>query len=196
MTGFRIDPRIADVLREGLRREGWPKPARAAASDRGGLTRGGITAVNWGEWRHLGRPATAAELDAITEPDALEFYYQRYVLLPHFDQVLDPQLRALLIDWAFTSWSDDPVKALQTSLQLRYLYIGAIDGVLGPKTIAALQVDREPRRLFRDVYNARIRFYLDLAFAGPEVTAFLKAHPTSQLHNGRGWVFRCLEFTP
>lgn len=194
-----IDPRIAEVLRCGLEREGWDRgraKARALDSDRGGLTRGGITAVSWGEFRHLGRPATAGELDAITETEALEFYYQRHVVLPRFDQVLDQKLRALLVDWSFTSWFDDPVKAVQSSLRARGLYADAVDGAMGPKTIAALQADRDPRQLFRDVYNARIRFYLDLAFAGAEVTAFLKAHPASQLHNARGWAFRCLDFTP
>lgn len=193
-----IDPGIERVLLAGLRREGWndgKAQARAQAADRGGLTRGGMTAVSWGEFKHLGRPATAGELNAITEPEALEFYYQRHVLTPRFDQVLDQRLRALLIDWSFTS-GVHPIKALQHSLATRGLYHGEIDGGIGPKTIAALLSDRDPRQLFRDVYNERIRFYLDLAFAGAEVAAFLKAHPESQLHNARGWAFRCLEFTP
>ena len=192
---MHIDARIADVLREGLRREGWPKPARALVSDRGGLTRGGITAANWGDFRQLGRPATAAELDAITEPEALEFYFQRYVLLPRFDQVLDQRLRALLIDWAFTSWSDDPTKALQAALRVRGLYAGAVDGVLGPKTIAALQSDRDPRQLFRDVLAARVRFYIDIALDG-HARALMRSQPTCQLANLKGWVNRCLEFIP
>lgn len=191
-----LDPRIAQVLRDGLRREGWPKRARAVASDKGGLTRGGITAANWGDYKHLGRPATAAELDAITETEALEFYYQRYVLLPHFDQVLDQKLRALLIDWAFTSWYDDPVKALQTSLVSRGFDVGKIDGVLGPKTIAAMQADRDPRQLYRDVFNARVRFYLDEALDDLAVVEFLKRRPDVDLHNARGWINRALEFTP
>lgn len=190
-----IDPGIERVLRDGLRREGWPAPARAQAADRGGLTRGGITAENWGAFRHLGRPASAAELDAITEPGALEFYYQRYVVLPHFDQVLDQRLRALLIDWAFTSWYDDPTKAVQRSLGRRGLYVGAIDGEIGPRTIAALLSERDPKQLYRDVFNARIDFYLHLSF-DEQVESFLTMHPTSQLHNCIGWIRRCLDFTP
>lgn len=190
-----IDPNIARVLRDGLRREGWPALARSVVSDTGGLTRGGITAVNWGDYKHLGRPATADELNAISEPEALEFYFQRYVMLPRFDRVLDQKLRALVIDWAFTSWSDDPIKALQTSLRTRGLYAGALDGVIGPKTIAALQADPDPRQLYRDVFNARVTFYRHVAF-DKDVRAFLGAHPTSQLHNLAGWTNRCLEFTP
>lgn len=190
-----LDPRIEQVLRDGLRREGWPKSARALASDRGGLTRGGITAGNWGDYRHLGRPATAAELDAITEPEALEFYYQRYVALPRFDQVLDQKLRALLIDWAFTSWSDDPIKAMQASLAARGFDVDTIDGVLGPKTIAAMQADRDPRQLYRDVYNARVRFYTAIAL-DHFAQALIEREPRCQLANLKGWLNRALEFTP
>jgi lysozyme family protein len=190
-----IDPQIERVLRDGLRREGWPKPARTVASDRGGLTRGGITAKSWGDHKSLGRLATAAELDAITEDEALAFYYAHYVVEPKFEAVLDQRLRALMIDWSFTSWSDDPVEALQHSLARRGLYVGAIDGSIGPKTIAAILSDREPRVTYKDVYNARIAFYLDLAF-DKQAREFLHAHPTSQLHNAIGWVNRCLEFTP
>jgi lysozyme family protein len=190
-----IDEIIARVLRDGLRREGWPAPARSVASDRGGLTRGGITAESWGDYKQLGRPATAAELDAITEDQALEFYYARYVALPKFEIVLDQRLRALLIDWSFTSWSDDPIEALQHSLARRGLYTGAIDGSIGPKTTAALLSDREPRVTFRDVFNARIAFYLDQAF-DKSARQFLHDTPTTQLHNAKGWVNRCLEFTP
>lgn len=194
-----IDANIARVLLDGLQREGWnhgTAKARALASDRGGLTRGGITATAWGAWRNLGRPAMAAELDAITESEALEFYFHNYVTVPRFDRVLDQKLRAVLIDWSFTSWFDDPVKALQSSLRARSLYRGAIDGVIGAQTIAALQADRDPRRLFRDVYAARLRFYVALALDEYETAKFIADRPTSQLRNLAGWVNRALEFTP
>lgn len=188
-----IDEIIARILRDGLRREGWPKPARIVASDRGGLTRGGMTAKSWGDHKGLGRLATEGELNAITETEALEFYYAHYVVQPKFETILDQRLRALMIDWSFTSWSDDPVQALQHSLARRGLYVGAIDGAIGPKTIAAILSDREPRVTYRDVLEARIRFYLDLAF-DKQARDFLHAHPTSQLHNCIGWTSRCLEF--
>jgi lysozyme family protein len=191
-----IDPNILRVLCDGLRREGWPAPARALPSDRGGLTRGGITAVNWGAFRRLGRSATKVELDSITETEALEFYYQRYVALPRFDQVLDQRLRALLVDWAFTSWYDDPTESLQRALASRGLYAGPVDGTIGPLTIAALQRDREPRRLYRDVFNDRVRFYVALALAEKETIAFIDARPSCQLRNLSGWLNRALEFTP
>lgn len=188
-----IDPMIENVLKDGLRREGWPGRAQDKPSDRGGLTRGGITSKNWGSYKGWGRPATAAELDAITESDALEFYYERYVKLPGLELVTDQRLRALLIDWAFTSWFDDPIKALQATLKQRGLYDGAVDGKLGPKTKTALFVDRDPRETYRSVLAARIQFYMDIAF-DRETRAFLDSHPSTQLHNCKGWVNRCLDF--
>lgn len=193
MTTY-LDPNIDRALRNGLTNEGWPRPARALSSDRGGLTRGGITADDWGAWRHLGRPATADELNAITTDDALAFYVQRFVLTPRLDQVTDQRLRALLIDWGFTS-GVRPIESMQRSLSARGLYAGAIDGEIGPGTIAALLSERDPRQLYRDVFNDRVRFYLAVAF-DEQVDAFLTDHPTTQLHNCRGWINRALEFTP
>lgn len=190
-----MDPDIETVLREGLRREGWPAPAAKHPADRGGWTRGGITAGNWGAFRRLGRPATPGELDDITEAEALDFYYRQYVKVPGYDGVPDGRLQALLVDWAFTSWHDDPTKALQQSLADRGLYAGAVDGAFGPKTRAALSADRDPRQTYRDVYNARIDFYVDLAL-DKHARALMRQNKRTQLHFLRGWVRRCLEFTP
>src|SRR3972149_5595126 len=161
MPGFYLDPQFSDVLRACLRREGWPEPARLHPADRGGLTRGGITSENWGDYRGLKRRATAAELGAITDDEALQFYFLRYVQQPGLDQVTDQRLRALLVDWCFTS-GDDPIRALQGSLRVRGLYAGAIDGRLGPKTRAGLFADRDPRQTYRDVLAARGRVYVRL----------------------------------
>lgn len=189
-----LDPNIDAVLRQGLTNEGWPAPARSLPSDRGGLTRGGITSADWGDYKKLGRPATAEELNAIGIDDALEFYYQRFVLAPHLDQITDQKLRALMIDWGFTSGAA-PIEAMQKSLAARGMYLGDIDGVIGPQTVAALFSERDPRRLFRDVFNERIAFYVSVAF-DHDVHAFLNTHPSTQLANLGGWVRRALEFTP
>jgi lysozyme family protein len=201
-----IDPNIDRVLREAMRREGWRDgDARLIdhPADSGGLTRGGVTARSWGEYRNFGRPATGDELLTMTYDEAREFYWRRYVVLPGFDQVPDQKLRALLVDWAFTSWFDDPTKAVQTALKARGLYTGAIDGILGPKTRAAVFADRDPRQTFRAVFNARIDFYVMLALTDGLLWALLKrADPsgrdaaTLQIANLRGWLRRVCEFTP
>lgn len=193
-----IDPNIARVLREAMVREGWRNGQAALIdhpADRGSLTRGGVTAKTWGAYKRLGRSATAAELLAITEGEALQFYFTEFVLAPRLDLVLDQQLRALLVDWGFTSGPATPIKALQASFKSRGIYTGSLDGKIGPQTKAAIFADREPRTAFCDVYNARVVFYTRLAFDS-QVQRFLQTNPTSQLHNLRGWLARTLEFTP
>lgn len=190
-----IDVNIDRVLHAVLRREGWPQPAADHPADRGHLTRGGITSANWGLYRGLGRAATRMELDAISEEEALEFYFRRYVEFPGFEMVNDQGLRALCVDWGVTSGPDDPIHALQTSLRQRGLYDGAIDGRLGPKTKDALFNDRDPRQTYRDVFNSRVQFYVHIALDA-DARAFMAAHPACQLWNLNGWLARCLDFTP
>lgn len=190
-----MDATTEQLLRDGMRREGW-RDGRAALvdqpSDRGGLTRGGVTARAWGSYRTLGRPATGEELLAMTEDEALAFYYAQHVVALGYDAVQDSELRGLLVDWSFTSWTA-PTRALQRELKARGLYAGAIDGTFGPGTRTAVQADREPRRTFRAVMAARLTFYVDVAFDA-DVAQFLVLHPRTQLRNLRGWLNRFAEF--
>lgn len=188
----------AEIITGVIRRETGGLPwslarAQLHAADKGGWTRGGITALNAGLFLGLGRPAAPDELNAMTPDQAFAFYEQRYCR-PYLG-VPEP-LRTLLTDWAVTSWHDDPTKALQTALVRRGVYAGHIDGVLGPKTRAAIVADSNARQTYRDVYAARMRYMVHVAFDDVQVKEFLKAHPTSQLHFLRGWINRTLEFTP
>ena len=192
-TKMLMTAEMTRILLDGMRREGWPAPAAKHSADKGGWTRGGITAKSWGSY--LGnddKPASVAQLNDITEVQALGFYFQRYVVLPKFDLVTDKQLQALLVDWAFTSWSDDPINALQMSLMRQGMQPGTVDGRLGPKTLIALS-RANVRQTYNDVLAARIAFYMRLAFDA-QTRQFLKDHPLTQLHFARGWVNRCLEF--
>jgi lysozyme family protein len=196
-----IDPIIQQPLRDAMRHEdprwfttGKPRIVDHPA-DRGTLTCGGITAKNWGHHKRLGRPATRAELAAITIEQALEFYYTRYVLGPRFDRIPDQKLRALCIDWSFTSWSDDPWKAVQKALRDQGYNPGPIDGAFGPKTNAALLACRDQRELYRNVFKQRVVFYVSLALNDRKVQGFMAANPDVQLWNVLGWLNRSLEYS-
>ena len=192
-----VDPIVVKMLRDCLMREGWPASARSLPSDRGGLTRGGITARSWGRYMKLGRDATEMELNAIDEPSALNFYFDEYVRKPRFGEIADARLRELLVDWAFTSWSDDPTKALQRALVKQGKNIGSVDGVIGDLTLAAVNsTTTSATTLYRDVFTDRVRFYVALAIGEPAVVALMKRDPYSQLHNLTGWVNRALQFAP
>lgn len=197
---MHIDPNILKPLKAAMANEdprwfttGKPRIVNHPA-DKGGLTVGGITAVNWGDWKGLGRAANREELAEITVEQALEFYYARYVVLPCFDQIPDQKLRGLCVDWSFTSWSDDPWRAVQKALKRRGLYTGRIDGVFGRNTRAGLLAVRDWPALYREVWVERDKFYLALAMNDPAVVAFLSTHPKSQLHNLAGWLNRNREY--
>lgn len=193
---MNIDQIIDGVLRRELPAETRPLPlpeawtrtkAAAHAADRGGWTRGGITVRSWAEFKGLGsRHASRAELEAIAYEDARAYYRQQYV--GPWESYPEP-LRTLLVDFAVTSWHDDPARALQRALRDQGLYLGPIDGVAGQKTLAGLaDASCDQRRLYLDVLVNRARHYVAVAFADRQVREFLRTHPTTQLHNLRGWL--------
>lgn len=188
-----VDAIVHDILRRELHRSesSWEESrARLHAADKGGWTRGGITAASWGSYGGWGRPATRLELDAITAAEAFAFYYRRHV--QPFDEYADP-LRILLVDFGVTTSHVNVYRGLQRALRDMGLYAGAIDGVVGPVTRAAIASCSDQRQLYLRVLEHRARHYLSLAF-DHDVRAFLKANPTSQLHFALGWLSRCLPF--
>lgn len=179
---------IDQIIDSVLRREGGYIDH---AADRGGPTKYGITAGTLGEWRGWNRPATRREVKALDLETARAIYRKKYVA--PFESLPEP-LRSLMADWTVTSGSDDPVSALQAALQRRGIYTGRIDGVIGPKTRAAVVADPDQRRTYLDVLAARIRFYVRLALADKKVVAFRHAQPDTDLENLAGWTNRAVEF--
>lgn len=165
-----------------LKREGWPKYTNHPA-DKGGPTKGGITLDTLSAWR--GRPQTIADLQAMAEPEARAIYRGRYIR--PWDFVPDDDLFEVLIDYAVTSWHDDPTRALQEKLGVK------VDGVLGPITRAAM-LRADPKVLRSYVLTHRLKKFVDLALTDPPMKLFLKTHPEAQAHNLRGWVNRWTEF--
>lgn len=174
------------LITEILRREGWPRYTDRKA-DRGGPTKGGITIDTLSAWRNY--RVTARAVFDLQEPEARAIYAARYIT--PWAWVPDERLRELLLDWAVTSWHDDPARALQRA-------VGAgVDGVVGPQTrrLTRDALARDAAAVRRAVLTARIVFYADLALEELPVRLLLGVNPTLQLHNLRGWLRRCGEFT-
>jgi len=104
---------IDTILDEVIRREGVYVNHPA---DRVGPTNFGITAQTLGSWRKLGHPATAAELQALTEPEARAIYRQQYTTSPGFETVTHPALLHLLVDARVHSGPKGAVQWLQAAL--------------------------------------------------------------------------------
>lgn len=139
---------IDDILDDVLRREGGYVNHPA---DRGGPTKFGITAATLGDWRRLGRVATAQEVSALTSEEARRIYWQRYITDPGFEGVTHEPLLALLIDAGVHSGPKRAVEWLQTALGV------TPDGILGPRTRAAL-AQADPVVLYHRVLATRLRF--------------------------------------
>lgn len=157
---------IKDIIDAVLIREGGSKETHDP-SDRGGRTRYGISERN--------HPDAWAD-DQVTEEEARAIYETKYVRSPGFDKVSDPRLQALLIDFGVNSGPALAISKLQEILRVK------VDGILGPKTLAAIQAE-EPRRLANQLSLARIKM----------IGRIVKRDP-SQLRFINGWLDRAGEF--
>jgi lysozyme family protein len=114
-------------------------------ADKGGPTRWGIDAATLGEWRKLGRPATAAEVQALGEPEADAIYRARYYQAPGFNLIapLSAPIAAELVDSGINLGTHWPSVWLQEDLNLCNRQ-GAdyadlpVTGHVGPMTAGAL----------------------------------------------------------
>lgn len=101
-------------------------------ADHGGPTNFGITAGDLGEWRQLGRSATAGEVQQLTRDEAKQIYTARYIERPRFDKIADLDLRLIVVDSGVLFGTARAARWLQSA-------VGAdADGIIGDRTLAAL----------------------------------------------------------
>lgn len=139
---------IEEIITDVLKAEGWDRYTDHPA-DRGGPTKWGITLRAWGEY--LGQEMTPADVRAITETGAREFYRKRYVVDPHFHH-LPAKLMALIVDCGVNHGTRCATKWLQRAVGVKQ------DGILGPITLAKVQA-AEPFRTYVLVCAFRIKLY-------------------------------------
>lgn len=143
-------------------------------ADRGGATKYGITAQTLGEWRRFGRPASRAEVKALTLEDARNIYRARYVR--PFDVVPFDALKAQLVDFGVLSGPLTAVRTLQRVLGV------PVDGIFGPRTLAALGT--APWPLVNDaLVGARVKLFAEIVADDPTQKVFLL-----------GWINRTVKF--
>jgi lysozyme family protein len=159
-----------DVITEVLRREGGYVNH---ASDRGGPTNYGITLKTLAAWR--GQPVTAEDVLALTEAEARDIYRREYIERPGLDQIADPLLRGLLVDYAVHSGPRRAIEELQRVAGV------TVDGKIGPQTLSAVAV-KGAESLRRGVLRARGRYL-----------ARLLSDPSQRVFAG-GWLNRLMEF--
>jgi lysozyme family protein len=162
-----VDSIIDDVIR---REGGYVNHA----SDRGGPTNWGITARALGEWRGIGRAASAEEVNDLTVGEAKVIYMDRYVYRPGFDTVaaLSERVGDEVIDSGVNFGPSVPSVWLQRWLnglnrQGRDYPDLVVDGRVGPATSAAL-------RAYLKIRGARGEAVLVAGLNGSQAARYLE----------------------
>jgi len=154
---------IADVKR----REGGDT-ATNDPDDAGGRTQYGIS-----ERAH---PEVWAD-GVVTDAEATQVFRDQYMRETHIAEIPYPALRAQLFDWAVHSGPSIPIRALQRLVGTKP------DGVLGPRTLAAVTA-QDPLALNNALVQARVAFLENL----------ILKRPRNQKYR-RGWLRRARSFT-
>ena len=172
------------VAREG----GWADDP----ADPGGATNHGVTI---GTLRRLGLDldrdgaVTTADLRRLTAPQAAEVFLRHYFRAPRIDR-LPESLQATVFDMQVNAGTQ-AIRLLQRVLT-EMGFPCAVDGVIGPRTVAAAQAaaDKAPQHL-ADAYGiARRNYYYALADARPASRKFARRRDGGK----GGWIVRAEEF--
>lgn len=106
------------------------------SEDRGGATKYGITQATLSNWRD--RPVTVEEVEALTEAEAKDIYFDDYVAGPRFSDIQNGVLQELVIDFGVNSGTVRAAKALQRAVNGLGGPQIAVDGNIGPNTLKAV----------------------------------------------------------
>lgn len=118
--------------------------------DRGGATRFGVTQATLARFRR--RPVTVDEVAKLTREDATLIYRSLYWDAIKGDQITNQKVATMLFDQAVSSGPGAVVPVVQT-------VVGASpDGVIGPKTIAAIN-QMDPVKLILEFVKSRQLYY-------------------------------------
>lgn len=161
------------LITEIIRREGGDKYTNRP-NDRGGPTKYGVTLATLSEWR--GVKCTAQDVQNLTEREAREIYFHRYISQPKFDKIEHHVIREFVIDIGVNSGTGTAARTLQRAAGVKD------DGVLGPITLSAVN-KFDPKELLLRLVAERIVFLGRLITRAP-----------NQAENAHGWMNRVAEF--
>lgn len=136
-------------------------------ADPGGPTKYGVTLETLEAWR--GRDnLTAADVEALGIEEARQILTQRYYLGPGLDKLANIKVELLAVDMFVNHGPRRATQIIQRALKL------PVDGILGPKTFAALDGSRVGNdHVFDALIAERLRFYARHTAANPQKLRFL-----------------------
>lgn len=118
-------------------------------ADAGGATNKGVTIATFRQV--FGKDKTIADLKAMTKEQWYTIFKKYYWDRWKADQIIDQSIANMVVDWVWASG--------QYGITNVQKLLGVVaDGVVGPKTIAAIN-SKDAKKLFREVYAARLSYY-------------------------------------
>lgn len=152
-----------------IRAKGMKNAYAVVPGDRGGPTLCGVTLATYTDYRRCnGHPVTTVtDLRAMTASEWLDIYKEMYWDRCRADEIHSQSVANMLVDWKWTSGTAG-VKAAQRALGV------PADGVVGPRTLAAINNAPNQRHLFNQLAAARHSFYRRIVQANPSQQKFLQ----------------------
>jgi len=165
------------ALERTLKHEGGYNDVKG---DAGGATNHGISlrflkdlhkTAHWVDFDKDG-DVDAQDIKNLTKEDAGKIYHSEFWLKNKCDKIIDVNIAAKLFDMSVNMGCKQAARLLQAALKLSGFDV-TVDGILGPKTIDAVNKSiPEDLKVFI-VYEC-INFYLNLVQANPTYKKFIK----------------------
>lgn len=140
------------------------------AHDAGGPTNWGITIHDLS--RYYGRPATAAEVQNMSQDLAKAIYQHWYWNVLNLDSVKSQGVAMAMFDQGVLRGTSAIARVTQSLTQQ------VVDGIIGPKTLAAINA-HDPRLLIQQIEAQAEQAFYTIVNAHPDQKKFL-----------RGWLNR------
>lgn len=138
-------------------------------NDPGGPTNAGVTLATWTTYcKKYGFKANVRTLKAMTESQWREIMKGMYWDKLRCDEVRWQSVANLMCDWGVNSGVSKAAMAIQQLVGV------TADGVVGPKTVAAINAAKAPDVLFQSLKSKREANYRAIAKADPKKRTFLE----------------------
>lgn len=125
--------------------------------DTGGCTMIGVTIATFR--KYFGKEKTCEDLKNITDEEWLEIFKKGYWNPWKADQIENQSIAQLCVDMGWGSGVKTAIKKVQSCLGLK------ADGIVGPKTLAALNA-KDTVTTFRRLWSMRYSWFRDIAKKG------------------------------